>query len=163
MTSQTELQIRQLLKPTDEKAGWYKSVKSLNQEEALPILLRIARNDGEAVLSRITAIKLIEIFKDKRAIDTLVKLVSESSDPVLRAQAIRALEHIGEPDPGVIEILIAALTDQDYFVRESSARALGKLKRAEAIPALKDMVIGDSVTTNREIAQKAIREIQNGA
>ncbi len=75
----------------------------------------------------------------------LPALTAGVADPDLEARraAIDALEALGRQADSAARALVAALGDQDRFVRWSAARALGKIRPAEVatvVPALARLV-----------------------
>ena len=70
--------------------------------------------------------------------------------------AERALEQIG--DPQAVPLLIQALGDSDWLVRNAAAEALGRIGDPQAIPALMQ-ALGDSEWGVREAAVEALGQI----
>lgn len=154
-----EEKIRDLLRPTDDEEGWYRKVTALDAGEAVPILSAIVENEAEPSRSRRTAVLILGLLRDERAVTALTRALA-SADPLLRGRAAEALGKHEEVDAAVVERLLASLGDAEPFVRESAAKALGSLRRAEALPALERMSADDSAQHNREVALKAIQDIR---
>ena len=159
MAESTIQKVRRLLQPTHDLTSWYAEVDALDAEEAIHTLLEILNNDLEAVRTRCQAATLLGMLRDARALDALIGAF-HAPDGLLRARAALALGQIGMPEERVVQSMIQGLSDEDYFVRECCAKALGLMKRPEALPALEQMSAVDSVSTNREVAQKAIEAIK---
>lgn len=70
-----------------------------------------------------------------------------------------AVEALGETrDPRAAEFVVAALSDQDLFVRMAAARVLGELASLDSVPALID-ALEDAEPSVREAAVLALRTI----
>jgi len=162
MTEETAERVRRLLLPRDDESQWQKEVEALNKWDAVPLLAAIMNDPAEKRVARQRASEVLGMLKDARAVGALVQAL-QAPDPVLRAVSAKALGSIGNLEAEVIQQLIQRLGDEDYYVRESAAKALGQLKRAEAIPALKQMNANDIVSTNRSVAQQAIESIEKTA
>jgi HEAT repeat protein len=78
------------------------------------------------------------VFDAHRAqdVETLISVLGD--DPENRAWAARYLGKIG--DPRAVAPLIRLLSVRDFQARAAAARALGKLRAVEAIPALLESV-----------------------
>lgn len=159
MAEETREKVRRLLQPTHDVTGWHAEVKTLNAEEAIPILYEILNDNLEPLRTRGQAVSMLGMFRDDQAVGLLIEIL-QAPDGLLRAQAALALGRIGMPQERVVQALIQGLNDEDYFVRECCAKALGLMKRPEALPALTQMSASDSASTNRDVAQKAIEDIQ---
>jgi HEAT repeat protein len=159
MAEEMKEKVRRLLQPTHDVAGWHAEVNTLIAEEAIPILHEIINDNLEAPRTRGQAVSMLGMFRNARAVELLIETI-RATDGLLRAQAALSLGRIGMPEERVVTALIERLDDEDYFVRECCAKALGLMKRHEAIPALTLMSASDSVSTNREVAQKAIDAIR---
>lgn len=75
-------------------------------------------------------------------VPTLMQILKEDSDTVARNSAARALGKIADPTQldQILEALIEALDDENYYVKLNSAWALGKLKDKRAVSALAILV-----------------------
>ena len=78
---------------------------------------------------------------EARAWEALDKSLSGGS--IDKEQALAALATFGAPDQHAVNAAIGALHDKDAQVRQYAALALGQLKSADAIPALKQ-ALGDT-------------------
>lgn len=106
--------------------------------------------------NRQTAALIIGLnFKDRKAVEPLIELLS--TDPYLyaRAAAARALGRIG--DLRALEPLIAALDDENADVRSSAAGALGDIGHPKTIEPL-ILLLGDDSHLARELAAEALRK-----
>lgn len=162
MAESTIQKVRRLLKPTHDLESWYANFEALDAIAAVPILLEILNDNLETVQSRSQAATLLGMLRDTRAVSTLIETLRSpaSADGLLRARAALALGQIGLQEERIVQALIEGLGDEDYFVRECSAKALGLMKRPEALAPLRQMRAADSVSTNREVAEKAIESIR---
>ena len=151
--------IRKLLKSTDDERRWYEEVRALDPPEAVPILTEILHDEAERLLMRSRAALALAVLGDERGIPPLVQAL-DSSEPVLRARVARALARFEPVDETAVQRLIQSLRDDDYFVRESSAKTLGDLRQSAALPVLEEMRLTDIVPENRQIAEEAIKSIK---
>ncbi|MCK6579268.1 MAG: HEAT repeat domain-containing protein [Anaerolineae bacterium] len=86
---------------------------------------------------------------------TLVDAVRSKS--ILRASAITALGTLD--DPNMSPVLIECLHDDNTSIQSLAARALGRLKSREAVPALSGLLTSADGSTAGLTALKAIRQI----
>jgi HEAT repeat protein len=85
----------------------------------------------------------------------------QSSDPRARLHAVHALDERSGDRETVLPALLAALRDEDVYVRRDAARALGRLAppaREEAVPALQPL-LRDREPSVRKAAAEALRKI----
>ena len=158
MPTNIENKIRAILLPTDDKEGWNESIKSLNRDEALPVLIRMMRDPQENSKTRKLAMLALGIMEDQRALPAIAQVL-KSGDPDMRAWAAYSLGQFGSLGNETMQSLVQALNDDNYLVRELSAKTLGNQKYAEALPALEHMKDADSEETNKKIAKLAIDNI----
>jgi HEAT repeat protein len=158
MAESIEQKVREVLKPTDARASWREAVLALDANEAVPILVTILLGEGEKLLTRKMVATVLGLLRNERSMAALTQTL-RASDPILRAKAAGALGEFEKVDKNTVKDLIEALRDKDYYVRESAARALGQLKRPEALAALEQMSSTDSISTNQDVARKAIETI----
>jgi len=151
--------VRRLLQPTHDLERWYAEVEALDVEEAVSVLIGILKDEAEPMQTRSEAATLLGTLHDPRANDALFEAL-RAPDGLLRARSALALGQIGKQGDREVQSLIQGLSDEDYFVREACAKALQLMKRLEALPALERMSTTDSVSTNREVALKAIEAIR---
>lgn len=151
--------VRELLTPTDDEAWWYRRVMALDSEAVTPLLIDVLADRKETFLTRKMALMILGLVGDRRAAEPLLRTLG-APDPVMRAQAAKALARFAEPGTGAVEALTHGLADEVYFVRASCARALGRSGAREAVARLEEMSSADPVETNQEIARKAIEDIE---
>lgn len=159
MAREIEQEVSSLLRPTDDEIGWYQRVTALDRSEAVPVLVSILNDEQEKQYTRRQAALILSLLGDKRAISALTQALN-AGDRILRGQAAQALGRFEGLEHSVIQQLIQGLQDEDYFMRECSAKALGQLRLPEALPALERMSATDNASNNREVAQKAIGAIK---
>ncbi len=159
MAREIEREVRSLLRPTDDEISWYPRVRALDIPEAVPVLVSILIDEQEKQYTRRQAALILGLLGDKRAISALTQALN-AGDRILRGRAAEALGRFEGLEHSVIQQLIQGLQDEDYFMRECSAKALGQLRRPEALPALERMRAIDNASNNREVAQKAIEAIK---
>jgi HEAT repeat protein len=162
MKQDTTEKVRHLLRPADDDESWYQEIMALDRDEAIPLLIGYLENEQESLYTRRLCIQILSLLRDDRAISAIARALS-ANDRILRGRAAEALGQFEGLEQSVIEQLTQGLQDEDYFMRECCAKALGQLKRPEALLALEQMSISDSVPTNREVARKAIDLIQEEA
>ena len=126
--------------------------------------------DDEDVLEKKKAIFKIGEKKIVKAVPTLISLLKNDEDSVVRNSAARAIGKIGDREhlDQIVEALIEALNDSDYYVRVNACWGLGKIKDSRAIPHLIEMVdpdqrvytMGDEIleTTTEEQASTKLKE-----
>ena len=153
-----EDEIRGLLMPTYDEKAWYREVTALDKERAIPVLVEILEDGGEQGPSRRQSALILGILGDRQGVEPLLRALRESPDRLLRGYAADALGMIGGQE--VVSGLIGALKDEDPFVRQMAAKALGKVKSPESLVALEEMVAKDDVSINRDEGQDAIRSIR---
>ena len=95
----------------------------LEAEEAVDLLIDIARDVGETITMRRFAADSLGRIGSERAVETLKTLYSQE-DPYLRSNAVYSLGLIGGSEAE--EILFAALRDEFWRIRVSAAEALGE-------------------------------------
>ncbi len=86
---------------------------------------------------RETIASTLSKLSDDRIFPAAVDLLS-NPDPSLRRYAIEIIESLD--DPAIIAPLINMLKDQDWWVRERTVVAFGKLKCKEAIPLIASLL-----------------------
>lgn len=118
--------------------------------------------------------RLVSYLQDKRslivaeAVDSLCKLgakdttnqvlaLKEHPSPYVRGSVLRFMRRL-HPDKA-LPLLIEALKDSDFLVRENAADELGELERVEAIPYLCPL-LADSHPDVRQAAQTAIEILE---
>jgi HEAT repeat protein len=98
--------------------------------------------DNPDVSVKKRAIFTIGRKKIKEAVPKLIELLKNDSDSVVRNSCARALGKISDSarKDVVLEALIEALSDEDYYVKSNACWSLGKLKDPRAIESLSKMV-----------------------
>lgn len=120
----------------------------------------LARNARSSDFStRWDAVHALGQIKDPKAVDALIKLLSES-DAVTRQNAAEALGNSSGPlDPKAVDPLIKVLkTDSDSMVRWKAANALGYLKDERALEPL-IAALNDSSEHVREWSLDALKTL----
>jgi HEAT repeat protein len=159
MTGQIENEVRNLLEPSDEEQTWHQRVLALDPAGAIPVISAILLNEQEKLYARRKAVLLLEIIGGPQAGAVLSQALN-AGDRIVRGRAAEALGKIGDLGPEIMQQLLAGLNDEDDFMRECCAKALGQLKSIEALSALSQMSVSDVSSANRSVAQQAIKEIQ---
>ena len=108
-------------------------------------------------LVRIRAVNALGELRDERAISPLLSLLSDPY-PGTRANVAAALGKFGGDESFLA--LLRLLRDSDFGVRESAASALARLRRMDAIPALRSAAQAERVTHVRQAMEAAISKIQ---
>lgn len=156
-----EQRVEALLQPTDAAANWYRAVAALDRAAATPIIIALLENDTESAPRRRLAATMLGLLGDARAIPALASAMN-AQDRVLRGRAAETLGSFPELGADLVRQLVAGLTDPDPYYRECAAKALGLLKRADALPMLQAMRDHDSFASNRDVAREAIDAIRQG-
>jgi HEAT repeat protein len=97
---------------------------------------------GGVALTTPATIAMAARVGDLRTLDAMLGAM-RSSDPVLRAAALRALSAAG--DTRVTDLARASLHDDDARIRVAAAEALARLATPDAAPAV-EALIGDDAT-----------------
>lgn len=92
---------------------------------AVPALIEALQDKGNPVTRRWQAAKALGAIKDARAVEPLIKAMSDESEFVRRVAA-ESLGKLG--DKRAIPVLKEALKDKGWHVRRSAAEALKKLE-----------------------------------
>jgi HEAT repeat protein len=92
------------------------------------------------------------------AIPQLIALLRDA-DPWVRMAASRAIGEVR--DRRASDTLIATLSDADWRVRRLAAWALNEMKEELAVPALCNLLLGDSRAEVRSAAAEALGEIRS--
>lgn len=107
---------------------------------------------------RVEAIENLGKFHSKAVIEALLDLLYDPDNNVRTVAAI-SLARTGSSDEKVTNSLIKSLRDKDRLVRESGCLALGRLKAEKAVPDLIFLWRNDFISSVREAAEAALREI----
>jgi HEAT repeat protein len=154
-----EQRVEALLQPTDALANWYRAVAALDRAAATPIVIAILEDETASAQRRRLAATMLGVLRDARAIPALARALG-ASDRVLRGRAAETLGAFPQLDTDLVRQLVAGLTDPDPYFRECAAKALGYLKRADALPMLQAMRDTDPLASNRDVARDAIDAIR---
>lgn len=152
----TEIELRQLLRPSLDGRWDDDELAELDPETAGPFMAKVMRDESESLGTRTMAMQLLVYLGDARAAEPLADLL-DARDPVLRARAATALGRLGHVDQQSLDRLVRALEDAEPFVRESTAEALGALRHAAAVPALRRVRDEDDFPDTRDAARNALR------
>lgn len=98
-------------------------------------------------------------LKDGRAVAVLANMAKNKS-PQIRAASTEALGEMAN-DRTAFAALISRLQDDDQLVRETAAKALGKLQRREPLEALYSAVRKEKVSHVRQAMEAAIKSIES--
>ena len=93
--------------------------------------------DNDPVV-KVAAARALGDKREHRAVDALLRSLADAKgfwDYGLRGSIVQALGNIGEP--GVVNVLLAALKDEHPFVRKNAAQALGTLGDKSTIAYLR--------------------------
>ena len=156
-----EQDVQNLLQPTDAVTDWYRAARALDSAAATPPLIAVLADEKESDSRRRLAALMLGMLGDARAIPALVSAM-QAKDYVLRGRAAEMLGSFPLLENSIVARLLTGLSDPDRYFRECCAKALGQLKRKEALPQLEHMRDNDPSLSNREAAQEAIRSIQGG-
>src|SRR5262249_21449610 len=161
MTMTIDQDVEKLFVPTHAEASWRQAVAALDSRVATPIVIRVLQSPAESNSRRLVAATILGLLGDERAIPALVA-ATQAADSTLRglaAETLGSFPRLGDDD---VRLPSAGLGGPQRFFRECCARALGRLRRTEALPALEQMRDHDPAWNNREIAQEAIDAIRGG-
>lgn len=98
--------------------------------DAVPHLLAIAQDSGQARSTRTRAVSALGNFATPEVVTYLVEVLAPKGDAAMKRQALRALARTG----GVkkIDVIGGYLQDEDTTLREAAVRALGLMNAQEA-------------------------------
>lgn len=102
------------------------------------------------------AVDSLRILGEKNAVDSVLALLEHPS-PYVRGSVLRFMRCLA-PNKA-LPLLIEALKDPDFIVRENAADELGELDQVEAIPSLRPL-LADSHSDVREAVQTAIEMLE---
>ena len=156
----------------EDKDGslWWKLIKYLRDEDwwvrerVTEVLLELSGPqivkhviellEDQSEIVRRYAVEVLLKLKDKRGLKPLAKAAMSDPDWWVRERAVEALGEMGDPSVG--PVLLQILADPDY--QWVCAVALGKLKVAEAVPKL-GQLLNHGETDFRKAIMKALVEI----
>jgi HEAT repeat protein len=154
---------------------------------AVPLLLESLEDQEITTRFRAAALLLLEYHRDKRAITTMIDMLHDSDanrrivaattlgkiddprvtaalagvvrDPerAVRSAAVSALQARG--DESVVEPLIRALDEEDFWIREEVIDALGKIGGKRAAAALASVVLYHEDDRARGLALERLADI----
>jgi HEAT repeat protein len=156
-----EQRVEALLQPTDAAANWYRAVAALDRAAATPIVMAVLEDETATAHRRRLAATMLGVLGDARAIPALARALG-APDRVLRGRAAETLGAFPQLDAEIVRQLVIGLTDPDPYFRECAAKALGQLKRTDALPMLHAMRETDPLASNRDVARDAIDAIRTG-
>ncbi len=110
---------------------------------------------------RVRAVQDLIREPDATAIEDLTRLVSEDEDPTIRSMAVIGLS--GARDYEAKEALIAALSDDDSFVRSQAVQVLGRIWGEDAVEPLNKAALEHPDPAMRREAALMLRIIRNVA
>jgi HEAT repeat protein len=136
-----------------------------------PQLLRMARTDPASSVRRMAILALASIRTPNPEITEFwVQSLRAEQDKPLRGMVLSAFRFYAQTDPAVISLVIDALRDKDYFVRQEAIAAVVKIGKpaASALPLLieiRDAQVSDErdevMRTNAEAAIRVLAEPAN--
>ena len=144
---------------------------------AVPVLAKALREDPQAGIRQAAAYALAEMGpRAKAAVSALAKALREDPVPTVRGSAARALGYLASEANPAVPALIRALGDKAAYqleegveesesqnrVCDAAARALGRLKASQAVPALTGL-LGDGETQGSSAAMDALGEMGSEA
>lgn len=118
----------------------------LSRREVVPALLSSLGDEDQQV--QISVIQALRDRRDRRAVTPLVKILQTSPHPLVRTNAIRALEDIG--DGAAVPALIDALQDASPSIRQDTARVLGVLRDERAVAGLAALLTDHTTPEERD-------------
>jgi HEAT repeat protein len=147
----------------DIKAEAIKSLGVQGKTEAVPLLINLMMHDNNMEVRKSAAYAL-GLIGDPRAFDMLVfKMLDQNEVPEVRGMAAEALGDLG--DQYAMAPLIRTLSDDSNEVKFWAANSLGRLGKAEAIPALKNLINelkrNDTDLSIKKEAEDAISKIED--
>jgi len=98
-----------------------------------PQLLRMARTDSASSVRRMVILALASVRTPNPDITEFwVQSLKAEQDTALRGMVLNAFRLYAPTDPMVIPLVIEALTDKDYFVRQEAIAAIIKIGKPAA-------------------------------
>ena len=129
----------------------------LDKPEFRKLLLSYLNDDRQMIVME--AVDSLRILDVKYAVDPVLALLQHSS-PYVRGSVLRFMRSL-YPNKA-LPLLIEALKDPDFIVRENAADELGELYEVEAIPYLHQL-LRDSHPHVRQAAQTAIEMLERNS
>ena len=139
-------------------------VKFKENESVANVLSEILVNPSEGSLVRCAAARALGKIGGDRARDALIESI-DFEYPLVMANSVKALGMLGDPKaiPAVIK-LFSSMDDPrcpPYLIRTYAAETLGQIGALDGVKILKKAHEGDSHSSVREAAEKALLEIAN--
>lgn len=142
--------------PSGLKPDLLLALGELRAEDAVAPLITIAKNPDEQTTMREYACYALGRIGNPDSLPTIIEVYRSKND-YLRAYAVSALS--GFSGPRVDSLLIEALKDDFWRVRENAAQSLGKRKVAQAVPILEYKAKYDPTANVRLAAVTALGKI----
>lgn len=109
----------------------------VGDEEALRQIISLIKQETRPeILSNL--VQALGLFKDKRSVNVLSKLLRHSSWEV-RFEVVRALGLVKNAEKELYPLLLQSIKDPSMMVKEQAIHALGRLGNRKAIPHLEKM------------------------
>jgi HEAT repeat protein len=159
MPTDVTLHLQRLLRPSDDETAWYRAVRALDCDQAVPLLATALGDNLQPQAARLQAALMLGVLADPRALPALNDALLDPN-PVLRARAAEAIARVAPEDADVIENLVELLSDDDGYVRETAARMLGQVRHRPALGMLQAMSTQDPDPASRRVALEAVRAIE---
>lgn len=151
-----------VLKHKDEDVRWgaAEALGKVGDERAVHPLIEALQDDSYPLICERASYALKNIGRDK-VLEPLIKTLqgAKRSDSLREGAAI-ALGILG--DNRAVDYLIEALDDGYAGVRFAATRSLGLIGDKRAVKPLKKMMLMDAYIQVRDVAKKAIKNIQDG-
>ncbi len=100
--------------------------------------------------TRALAVELLGRFRSLDCIDALVELLEDDRSTEVRVRTARALGRIGSPRG--VQPLIACTDSGPTELRLEAVKSLGRMGAAAAVPALRNVLLGDSLSLSQAAA-----------
>jgi len=133
-----------------------KALGRLKAREAIPILEDIMRKERPIDMAW-SLIALYQIEATDSRIHSLFKM-ADSKDPTVRNIVIRFLSE--QLDIRALPILKEALSDEEWYIRDTAVQGVGRLGGKEEIKILKPL-LDDPVSVVAETTRIAINKLKN--
>jgi HEAT repeat protein len=104
-----------------------------------PQLLQMARTDPASSVRKVAILALASVRTPKPEVTEFwVQSLKAEQDKALRGMVLSAFRLYAQTDPTVISLVVAAVKDKDYFVRQEAIAAVIKIGKpaASALPLL---------------------------
>ena len=122
---------------------------------AVPGLIRSL--ESRRYQARRLAARALGRIGDRRAVTTLARLLREDGNFVVRAEAATALRHFND-DAGVQALIESIGAEEEPIVMEAAVRALGSLKRPDAVGPLVDRLEREEKEGTSVAVRRALRK-----